>query len=814
MSLNLFTLASNDQSVYYLGQIFGNIPGILPLSNAPALLGILFKILNTAALSVGAMIVTYTTVVGLLATASEGEFLGKKWSGLWVPVRTVLGIVGLFPSAGGYCAIQMIIMWLILQGVGLADNLWTATMGFMEENHGSPYARVDFPNITTLVTKSVKDLFTGLVCRESMLSNYTISGMPSSFASYYCAEHPSDQDCRSKALPELNPKSGSYNLGFGCGAIEFRNIKTKSDTNSGSKPFPDACIDPQSLSCALAKAQVMVLPGIISVVDTIAKKFVQMDYEYQNFYYTSDLKSVTGNADTTPEWIKSFCTAKSIKPCCAQAKSENGILNGQKDCPSDFKDKYRPISSNEQTDSVNSQTLEKVYIPYGLEPYLNNEDFIAPAVNQYVGALTEAYTNYLATMPPPKLSSWRQDAEKNGWILAGMYYYTIAKENAAQQVSMDKLALFNITEPEPHGLATQEEPKKKGVRKYRNNLRLETNTLFSAIQGQSSSAASSYASPGIPKSSPATQWMMENLNMLHALMNDLTKGDKNPLAQLAASGYKMMYSAQILFWATLVIVSIAAVVGTINFVVLGSGMTANPALEYAKAAWGMVSPFFILMIVSLYSMGAIIGIYLPLLPYIIFTMGAIGWMMTTLEAMVAGPLIALGILSPSGQHELLGKAEPAVMILFNLILRPGLMIFGMMASMFVAIVVIKMINTGFSQVAYEVISSPGIFEALAFFVVYVSLVTMALNKVFSLIHVIPEKVLMYIGGQAISYSESEGLAGAKQALEGSAGAITGASKESGSAATSGILKARQDEKVKEKAPKDPSLQAGKGEGES
>jgi hypothetical protein len=243
-------------------------------------------------------------------------------------------------------------------------------------------------------------------------------------------------------------------------------------------------------------------------------------------------------------------------------------------------------------------------------------------------------------------------------------------------------------------------------------------------------------------------------------------------------------------------------------------MTANPFLEYFKIGWGLVSPFFILMIAALYSMGAIIGIYLPLLPYIIFTMGAIGWIMTTLEAMVAGPLIALGILSPSGQHELLGKAEPAVMILFNLILRPGLMIFGMMASMFVAIVVIKMINTGFDQVAHDVISHPGLFEIIAFFVVYVALITMALNKVFSLIHVIPEKVLMYIGGQAISYGESEGLAGAKQALEGSTGAVTGASKEASAGTAGSALKAGQDAKIEKKEkekPKDPSLQAGEGE---
>jgi hypothetical protein len=629
-----------------------------------------------------------------------------------------------------------------------------------------------------------------------MNSNYVIGGgTPSYYPSYYCHDNPSDSQC-GKELPQLDPNTGSYDLGFDCGKISFASIDNKATDNKSknnkSKDNKPACTDPASLSCALAKAQVSVLPNIILVMDTIAKKFVQLDYEYQNFYYTSTPPSSINTKDLTPDWIKSFCTAKNLVPCCASVAAR-----GRGECPRRFGN-YSPIISEQQPDSVKPETLTEAYIPYGLLPYLNDQDFIEPSLNQYIGALTEAYTNYLTTLPPPKLTKWRKQAEENGWILAGMYYYTISKQEAAQQVSLSSLPGFIVAEPK--GDAIKEVKGNKGlrIRQYRNNSRVDTEALFSAIAGESSKAASSYAAPVIGTSKAlAAAWIPAH-SMLSSLMSNLTKGNGNPLFQLAASGYSMMVSAQLLFWITVLAVGVIGALLAVNPMVLGSGMTVNPLLEYAKAMWGLVSPFFILMIASLYSMGAIIGIYLPLLPYIIFTMGAIGWIMTTLEAMVAGPLIALGILSPSGQHELLGKAEPAVMILFNLVLRPGLMVFGMMASMFVAIVVIKMINTGFAQVAFEIIGAPGIFESLAFFVVYVSLIMMALNKVFSLIHVIPEKVLMYIGGQAISYGESEGLAGAKQALEGSAGAITGASKESGSAATGGVTKAVQDQKVEER----------------
>src|SRR5580658_9851250 len=122
---DLFQMAANDQSLFYLGQIFGNMGDVLtPGTGAPIILGAMFEVLNGIALTVGVLVVTYTTVVGLFQTAAEGEFLGKKWSGLWVPIRTVIGIVGLFPSSGGYCALQVFLMWVILQGVSAADVVW------------------------------------------------------------------------------------------------------------------------------------------------------------------------------------------------------------------------------------------------------------------------------------------------------------------------------------------------------------------------------------------------------------------------------------------------------------------------------------------------------------------------------------------------------------------------------------------------------------------------------------------------------------------------------------------------------------------
>src|SRR5262249_6600617 len=111
----------------------------------------------------GAVIIIYATVVGVMQTAHEGEFMGKKWGGIWVPIRTVLGIATLVPTASGFSAIQLVMMWVILQGVGAANFLWATTLGAIEI-FGSPYAQADVNPPTNGLKSKLQDLFKALAC--------------------------------------------------------------------------------------------------------------------------------------------------------------------------------------------------------------------------------------------------------------------------------------------------------------------------------------------------------------------------------------------------------------------------------------------------------------------------------------------------------------------------------------------------------------------------------------------------------------------------------------------------------------------------
>ncbi len=180
--------------------------------------------------------------------------------------------------------------------------------------------------------------------------------------------------------------------------------------------------------------------------------------------------------------------------------------------------------------------------------------------------------------------------------------------------------------------------------------------------------------------------------------------------------------------------------------------------------------------------GFSLGFYIPLYPYMIFTFGVIGWIIGVIEAMVAAPLVALGVTHPDG-HDFVGKSTHAVMMLVGLFIRPVLMLIGLFASMILCQVSLSIIIYTFSGFVTDlfylihpitgqttgdpVLQSSGkaIFNVLSegrgaglgmvmtaflvfplFLGIFALLVYTTTVTCFSLIHHLPAYVMQWIGG--------------------------------------------------------------------
>jgi defect in organelle trafficking protein DotA len=246
------------------------------------------------------------------------------------------------------------------------------------------------------------------------------------------------------------------------------------------------------------------------------------------------------------------------------------------------------------------------------------------------------------------------------------------------------------------------------------------------------------------------------------------------------------------------------------------GTTVLSAIPYTSnvgvAISMMIMPYLGAWLGAMFTAGATMSYYIPLLPYMLFTFGTMGWFIGVIEAMVAAPLVALGVTLPDSEHEVMGKSEPAMLLLLGVFLRPPLMIIGFISGIILSYVGIWLLNTGFQSVITGLIgpsaqgvpqdalwaqnfgSSPStppsvvsgfaaiigiIVMIILYLSLYISIVKIALEN---LMFKIPDDILTWLaGGRKVPLGEMTkgALKDSEDAVKGTAQGMEGAAKQSG-----------------------------------
>ncbi|WP_239524573.1 DotA/TraY family protein [Stenotrophomonas maltophilia] len=134
-----FKPPADDTSVSFIRDVFGSIVDTImsgenvDQASADTALAAGFEVFGLGILALGMLFVIFTTIKGAVDTAHDGEFLGKKMSSVWVPLRTAAGTAFLLPLQSGFSLIQIAVLWIAIHGVGLADRVWIATVDKMME---------------------------------------------------------------------------------------------------------------------------------------------------------------------------------------------------------------------------------------------------------------------------------------------------------------------------------------------------------------------------------------------------------------------------------------------------------------------------------------------------------------------------------------------------------------------------------------------------------------------------------------------------------------------------------------------------------
>jgi conjugal transfer/type IV secretion protein DotA/TraY len=758
----IFTPSEADKSLEFLAMIFGNNPGGADLSlnikgvndgfvineNQNGIMSSIMASFNTVLLSIGTIILSYTIIVATINTAQEGTVMGKKWSAVWLPFRTMLGILLIAPNgSSGYSTIQAIVIWSIVKSVGFADTVWTTVLQSYNNSGSITYqpslSITNDPKVNDPLNEIIKKITTSLVCMNFI--NYVTQHEEAwdlqnlKPLTNYFEDNPTITDSlsdyfttRTETLDAVDIKyslNGNSYIGASkqnnnkkplnsdhppldtCGQFNIvASIKLSEDLNISSEKFKSYSRTDQTsiyeymqlLASIAYDAKITFLKSAISIIDPIAKKIaidrVRIDY------------------DGTPN--------KNLENWRKKLASENYDI---------------PQRSTDKIANILKQDFSTIY------------DELRQASSKYFTAMaamsrTDPIPINSNAGDPKDVKGWMQDGSNAGWITAGSLIL--------------KLVSNTNNEPKPVLLKTASDPSEmikcttttdiiqENIPKFLGisidsgnnlsniikNLKLDVDNFiqYYKITPNAITPVSEISAIGSAALAEANSSAIKSMDTL--LFSNHEK-DGGRILSISKFGGDLMLAAETTWLVTMFLNMLVAA---------GAGIcsAAQPGIWIFFIGTFFFITLIAALVICLWSVGALLGIYTPMVPYLMFAFSAIAWIILVIEAVVAAPIMGLSLMLPGGDE--LGKITTGLSILSGILLRPTLMIFGLVLGTLLFDVCIEFINFGM-KAAVEVNTSGSLLSSIPILFMYTFIVLSLVNRAYSLIYVLPDRVLRWVG---------------------------------------------------------------------
>lgn len=811
-----FAPPATDYSVIFLGNLFGVVDGVLRGSGSQ-IMGVMFGVFNSAVLALGGIIIMYTLMVSTMNTAHEGQMLGQKWSSIWIPVRSTLGLALLIPKASGYCLMQIFVMWVVVQGVGAADKIWEAALSYLNRGGVIIKAQADPTKALTAaknagVPGGALAILSGQICMMGLQKQL--------------------ENQRQEYLQLKNRKSGP------CSGDKIKpKMKAFCDT-----PVPDFVASVNAVAVQNKLSQGTVTSFVTNKVEKKVPKDFEVTMPNLDSGPYASLNGVCGKI----KWNSIEGISKLANPGTGGGTTAVGGITGINASELETAQLSRAIAIQQMY--IDLSLIATVMINndpnFGSAQTANAKNF-APFANQQFGVpytnagascknysegctvwgvtktaevssatvlfngteFQGAISNYNAIMFPT-LNLLKQskdsananasrkfitEANSRGWIMAGSYFFDLVRLNgnatddkdlvdsntgldgsafdaAMMTASFEKSGCKDDVAPlctwfeGNSGKLTAIISLLDGSVKGGNGVDkpdLKDNPNREQISGQNSSTVYGFINNSMMMQLPGQPGLAE-LKFANLIKFSV---DTTPYrlkeqdfdcgrVRIVVFSFCLGEMFGELFYNTIFLFIynffMAAFQQIINQVVMAflmiplQGMAevfkvgletvskpgVNPVIALANMGtmyinfsgnlWIMILTMsitsslipvfgvFIFALISLalplliawvgimLSVGFTTAYYVPMLPYMIFTFGSIAWLISVIEAMVAAPIVALGVTHPEG-HDAFGKGEAAIMILMNVFLRPAMMIIGYISAIALCYVGVWILNAGFDH---------------------------------------------------------------------------------------------------------------------
>lgn len=333
----------------------------------------------------------------------------------------------------------------------------------------------------------------------------------------------------------------------------------------------------------------------------------------------------------------------------------------------------------------------------------------------------------------------------DGWAGAGVFYQRLGV------ATHDAIAASSTT---PNAVSIREDLLPATYQQTYTQLKL------AAQEAQQQLAQATTGSTPSTEDAGGIGWLLHPFQSLQSTLIDTIHTQPDPMLRMQTMGHIMLDT----WW-------------SVNTVSTASKLIPGPVAKAAGAAMPDNSSGFM---VALLIIGAALAYVIPMIPYIFFTLSTVAWLASLVTAIIATPIWTIAHATPAG-HDAFGSGEKGYLALLDLLLRPPLMLIGLLIGLVLTTAGDTLISSGLAQAmaSTQTTSITGLVGMLIGLGIYLVMSASVVFFSFRLIHTLPAGVMRWIGaesdGSAIGGSTFVGMAGqvVTQKIASGAGAGTG-----------------------------------------
>ncbi|MBU2755229.1 DotA/TraY family protein [Acidithiobacillus sp. CV18-2] len=371
------------------------------------------------------------------------------------------------------------------------------------------------------------------------------------------------------------------------------------------------------------------------------------------------------------------------------------------------------------------------------------------AIDAYDTALVNATKSKAEGVFASGIKQYTTDARKYGFATAGEWFWKINSWNQAAEEALNEATSDNMSVPSwgNYGgelFSSHYRAEMKRAAEFVN----EAHSTGQGLGGQ--------PTPTEGSGSLASFFAKAGMDTVDAIVQ--APVGENPIEHIQSMGTIIENFGGALFAGG--VAAIAAGKGVDHSVAgdVGGGLVGGPAAFLGTLATHLAEIIF--------GAGFLLSFFVPLIPYLIFTLTLLTTAILAVEFVAAAPIWAAMHMHPEG-HEFFGHGSQGYGLALSIVFRPLLMLVGFLAGTGLVYAFAFLLNATLGNAIISAMTTSGSgflgpMDFIGSIILYTGFLVMAVWKSYELIFIIPDKVMRWANAQGAQTDDANLVAKAQQ----------------------------------------------------